>query len=314
MAYTRRKTTFKKPRGRYSKKRTTTTRGRMTHRRMPYRRRKFTRRVATPNSVIHGVTSIRLDKTDLVKPALGRLNGTEISGQGDANFFTKVALSIKPNEIVDLVARENLYKQYRVDDVEWMFKRTDHALQATGGISANYRYADSAAVMPNTANEEIPDSDGAYNVSEMIKWMTQNKGKRLPLNARKVTLRVPPRVVINRSYKNVGQGNNNTETTTTMRMPWMDLDQDKMTMSLGQCVVVLPTLDVRTFFQVYIDDTTQNGQPGSTNDEITDTFRYEVYARVKWSCKGKYVAPAEASVFADEEVESGFTDMKISEF
>jgi len=154
---------------------------------------------------------------------------------------------------------------------------------------------------------------GAYSVSEMIKWMTQNKGKRLPLNTRMVKLRVPPRVILNRSYQNVGQGNNNTETTTTMRMPWMDLDRDKMTMSLGQCVVVLPTLDVRTFFQVYADDTTQNGQPGSTNDELIDTFRYEVYARVKWSCKGKYVAPAEAG-FADQEVESGFTDMKISDF
>lgn len=281
---------------------------------MPTRRRKYTRRVATPNTVIHGISSFRLDKTDLCKPSLGRLNGTEISGQSDADFYTKVQLSIKPDQIVDLIARENLYKQYKIDDVEWMFKRTDHAIHATGAISANFRFADSGAVMPNSANQEIPEPGGAYNVDQMIRWMTQNKGRRLPLNARKVTLRVPPRVVINRSYQDVGQGNNNTETTTTMRMPWMDLDRDKMTMSLGQCVVVLPAIDVRTFFQVYADDSTQNGQPGSTNAEIEEQFRFEVYARVKWSCKGKYVAPADSGFFAEEEVESGFTDMKISEF
>jgi len=275
---------------------------------MPYKRRKYTRRVCTPNSVLHGVTSFRLDRQDLCRPAVGRMNGTLVSGQNDINFYTKVELHVKPDQIVDLIAREDLYKQYKIDDVEWMFKRTDHAAQSTGAISANFRYCDSGAVMPNTANEEIPSPGGTRNVDQMIKWMTQNRGRRLPLNAKSVRLRVPPRVVMNREYQDVGQGGNTTTTSTTMRMPWMDLDASKMTMSIGQCTVVLPTIDVRTFFQVYADDTTQAGNPGSTFDEISEQFRYEVYCRVKWSCKGKYVQPTEVSY---NDIETGVSDMRV---
>lgn len=267
------------------------------------------------SSMVHGTTTYRADPAKECRPRCGRVNGEEVPTQSPSNFYTKVNLAVTPSQIVPLISREGLYKQYRINEVEWMFKRTDYAIHSTGNISANYRFAESAAVMPNLMNQEVPEPGGSFTVAQIIKWMTQNKGKRLTLNDRSTTMKVSPKVVEFQEFQDLGESNIGTEVTSVKKMPWMDLSRTAMdNMSLGGITVVIPTIDVRTFYTVFADDATQGGNPGSTQNEISGNFRYEVYCRVKWSVKGKYITPVAGDLYYDENaIEEGVSDLNMSE-
>lgn len=267
-------------------------------------RRRTRRRTPGVAAPIIGVSSFRADLPHHMTPKIGNLNGQANTPFDAQNWYTKVELSIKPSNIVGLKARQFMYNMYRILDVEWLFKRGDHAKHQTGPISARYMYVDAMAIMPNNSNEEIPAQGGQYNVNQMINWMAQNKGQRISLNRLTAKLKLKAKVVQMNSYEDANN-TGETEQATTKNMPWMELNVAKMdTMSLGHCTAVIPALEVKTFFNIFADNATQNGAPGSTIAEIAEMYRYEVYCKVRWQVKGKFIEPA-SSVYLDEHVEEG---------
>ena len=276
------------------------------------RRRRRTTRTPGVGSAITGTSTFRADTQKEMLPKIGSLNGLDNTPYQDVAWYSKVELSVKPSNIVGLKARQFMYNMYKILDVEWLFKRGDHAKNQTGPISARYRYADAMAIMPNNSNEEIPATGGSYNVMQMINWMAQNKGLRISLNRLVAKLKLKAKVVQMNSYEDANN-TGETEQATTKPMPWMELNIAKMdTMSLGHCTAVIPALDIKTFFPIFADDTTQAGQPGSTLAEIAEMFRYEVYCKVRWAVKGKFIEPG-SSVYNQDIVEEGEDVIDFSE-
>lgn len=246
---------------------------------------------ATPSSVVTGTT--RYEDVNIgnnYNAILSMVNGISQAGYDVPNRWSQATMHVTPSRIAELMARQFVYNQYRILEVTWILKRGDNAATVTGPIRANYKYGSFAALMPNVHNETFPEI-GSMNTSVLLAWMIQNKGKMVKISDKFAKIKVPAMVVRTSSFEETQNGGE-VEHSTYEKMPWMELNPAKMDqMSIGQCVFVQPTIHVDTFYEVHATDSEQGGKTGQTYASLAEMFKYEVYAKVKWQVRGKYIEP-----------------------
>lgn len=259
---------------------------------MTYKVKSNRRRGATPAAVVTGTTRYEdINIANNYTPLLAVVNGINQGIYNSPIMWAQMTMHVTPSRIAELMARQFIYNQYRILSVVWYLKRGDMALQATGPIRSSYLYGNYACLMPNAHNETFPTVGLTTPTDKLLQWMIQNGGKQVKIGDRFAKLSVPATVIKNVSYEEPQTGGE-VEHSTYEKMPWLELNAAKMNqMSIGQAVFVQPPIETSTFYTVHASNSDQGGNPGQTYASLANQYKYEVFAKVKWQVRGKYIDP-----------------------
>lgn len=254
-------------------------------------KRRTMKKAATTGKAIVATTTFTAHTT--ISPNVMYINGKKRNDTEPALHAVLTRLSLKPQNIIELEARQFLYGLFKIFNIMWMFRKCV-AAKETGPIHAEYMEDCRMVLVPNLMNEDLP-VQGTYTATtmtarSMYHFCRQQKGaKVVPLDRKSASIKVPATVVKNMEFQAAGS-DTGVQQSKPVPMPWLELNIDNLSqMSVGQIYVYQPGVMVNTYYEVFHDDASQNGSPGSTVEKISEQFKYIVTCKVRWGVKRKHL-------------------------
>lgn len=287
--YTRRKSTKKYIKAKMASKRKTTNTRR---RRLPYPARRpmrmMKRRTPGVGSVIQGTSVTQPRLLNQLFTAGGikwDQDGAVLSGS--TNTIEQTQLEVTPDQIIDLVERQRVNKEFRITGVTYEFYKdalsSNNGAYGSASLTGNWDNKHSK-MMYNTAVNAVPNIQN-YS-AQADEYLSQQRGVVLPtINGKRKFCRVRPKI---RLFRNVNTtGSSAVDISQVQNYPWLNIEDDlEKNLATANCHVFIPEVSLLPLLDTNAGTYDLNTDAGRKAFAAPFQWLYRVH--ITWQTRGKY--------------------------
>lgn len=226
-------------------------------------------------------------------------------------------------QVVDLVQRKQLYKEFKINKIDWMLYKDDLANSASGSQSAVSYYAAwdkrHSKLFRNPEMNCMPDpplttTDPALVVKYQA-FIMQQPGVMIPtINGQSKSLSCPANCVTRRVLYAEGSTNPGASTevpiTVMTKFPWINLERDLAVMpQVGECTAFVPMVVIRLNSNTNLPLASAVTLVAPAWKvyflEVLQKFQWMYRAKIHWSVRGKHYECSLATAAAELSVGPG---------
>ncbi len=208
---------------------------------------------------------------------------------------------------IDLVQRRGLYKEFKINKVNWQFYK-DSAAHLGSSTQSSCHYFGAfdhrhskifRNPLMNALPNEPPLSQPVENDQEYGRYLTQSPGKQLDtINGLKASINCPARCISRKVL--YAEGSNSVAEadeipiTTTIPFPWMSLERDLTKLpQVGEINTFIPMLNIRLDSNTNLPSAHDIGNAAAAwqpyFQEQVQKFGWFYRANIHWSVRGKHL-------------------------